>query len=221
MAILDVIALATLAAGTFAVIRGVQIRRYRESEEQRVKEALRATIRTSIAKAPEGVPVKIFGRARSAGHILRAPMSGRPCLVYDVHVERCRRDIWVTEQRERDACELIVEDATGKAIVRVTESELQLDMDASASASVLEPPSGPYKEYLEAIGGGFGHEPVRVSEGVIEEGESIAVLGIGHWERDSEPVPDRAPGYRGQVRRLVLEDHPQLKLRISDDPETV
>jgi hypothetical protein len=220
VALLELMAVGTLAVGV-GVIRAFQLYRRRQDEEERVKAALRSTVRTSIAKARDGVPLKIFGRARSAGHILRAPLSGRPCLVYDFHVERCRSDIWITAQRERDACELIVEDATGKAIVRATDAELQLDQDASASASFTEPPTGPYKEFLEGIGTGFGHDPVRVSEGVIEEGEFIAVLGIGHWERDSDPVPSRAPGYRGQARRFVLENHPQLKLRISDDPETV
>lgn len=219
VAVEQLVIIAGITGLTLGAAGAVRLYRYLTSEERRVKRALRSVVRSSIAKAEDGVPVKIFGRVKSSRRVLEAPVSGRTCLVYDVLVERGDRDFWVSAHRDRDACEFFVEDATGRAVVRLDRSELHLDKDVSMTSTSLEPAPGRAEQYLAPLREGLGDGSVRVSEGVIQEGENVAVLGIGHWERDPDPDPKRASGYRRQARRFVMEDQPILKLHVSDDPE--
>jgi len=199
-----------------------ELEEYLRSEENLVKRALRSTIRTSIAKAPDGVPVKIYGRVRSLSRVVFAPISGRPCVAFDVHVEQVGGQLWTTAFHERDSCEFLVEDASGRALVRMGSSRMHLVKDVTIVDEVLNAATGAAAEFLTSRGRdvtGLLRSPTRVSEGVLEDGESVLVLGIGRWEHDPDPDPEVASGYRGRSRRFVLEDHPTLRLQVSDDPE--
>ena len=66
------------------------------------------------------------------------------------------------------------------------------------------------------------NKEMRFAEGVVESGETVAVVGIGSWERDSEEGPV-ADGYRAasSPRQLVMTNPPGEMLLLSDVPNTV
>lgn len=199
-----------------------EVRRRSESEESRVRRLLSQTVRSSIAKAKEGLTVKIFGHVRSAGGSLEAPLTGEPCVLYDVQTEvLTRRGTWETELVDRKALEFYVEDASGRALIRTSRPEVFLVRDRYVESRALGEDGAIAGRYLSSHGLGQAPDPTerQISEGKIEEGESVVVLGVGRWERDPNPDPHRAGDYRNTPRILVLEDVGDLALVISDDPD--
>src|SRR4051812_15920388 len=87
--------LLTLAAlglfGAFAIARVV----YTDflSREARVRRALARRPRASIAVAPDG-PVRVTGRVHGQGDLLRAPVTQRPCVAYQLIIEGDEDGAW-------------------------------------------------------------------------------------------------------------------------------
>ncbi len=162
--------------------------------------------------------MKIHGRVCALEDVVVAPLSGRSCVAFDVHVEQLKRETWTTASRDRAACEFAVEDATGRALVRMRLSRVHLVNDATTQDEVLGPLTEATADYLRARGHEPGRSlrPIRVSEGILEEGESVLVMGIGRWEHD--PDPEGAGSYRERKRRFVLEGDTAFPLQLTDDP---
>ena len=173
-----------------------------------------------IRDALDGEPVKVLGVAHAAKEPLVAPLSGRECVAWKVEVEEGGiRDRVTTLIRAKDLCDFVLEDDSGRALVKPLTSELAIDRDQTYSlGSDASPRLEAFleKHRVDKSVLGFTRN-LTLREGVLAVGEEVAVLGMGRWETDPDPRPDDAGDYRKAPRRFVMEDDAEVKLTISDD----
>ena len=181
---------------------------------------LRLAKRASLGELPEGKVARIVGTARSAGATLEAPLSGRTCLAYFVQVEGLERaqkgrDAWKGIIKVLGGVPFAIDDGTGRALVDPQDAEITLELDAAAEVGETNARA---VAFFHRQGKVIPRGRLRYREGVIEEGERVAVLGAGV----REPDPDAAPtSYRGeQPTRLVVASSPKHRVVISDRPDT-
>lgn len=191
-----------------------------------VKRMLRDTERTNVGDAVEGATVKIVGTLRHVGEPLRAPLSGRSCAYYEVRVEEHRgKNNWSTIVRESEGSQFLLEDGTGKALVKLDDPSTAVVEDLSLRSGTFNDPSVSAQEYLTKHGVdstsflGF-NKTLRYFEGVLEEGETVVVYGRASWEADPDPDSDRAgEDYRNRPKRLRIDAPAGARMLVSDDPE--
>jgi hypothetical protein len=215
------LALAALGLfGAFAVARVV----YADflSREARVKRALARRPRVSIARAPDGV-VRVTGRVRAGGDLLRGPVTQRPCVAYHLVIEGDEQGNWGSVLELEDARPFTLIDQTGEAFIDVAGRSflLALVVDKSGwtrSGADLDAPSQAVRSLLEsanvALDGMFdGPRRFRYREAALREGRRVAVGGQG----TREVTPD---GARASVReppqRYVVRGSAEQPLLISD-----
>lgn len=196
------------------------------SKAARTRRALRSTERTLIVDAIEGTLVKISGRVKYAGEPMEAPLSGRTCAVWEVVVEEHRSSgrssHWRSIISDYEAQHFIIEDESGKALVKPVVPQLALEQDARYRSGTFMDAPPELERFLASRGhastGVFGfNKSMRYREGVLEEGERVAVYGVCRWELDPDPSTGGV-GYRDTPRRLVIESPSESRLLISDDP---
>ncbi|HEX8796535.1 MAG TPA: hypothetical protein VF765_36545 [Polyangiaceae bacterium] len=207
-----------------AVIAGLTARQTLFSERARTRRLLRSLKRSPIGSISEG-PVKIAGKLRLAGRSLRAPLSGRTCAVYDVEVIE-RRQVDQVILQDRLACDFLVDDGTGTALVRVGDGrggqlELAIVHDAKYASGLLKDATAELERYLSTFGekstATFANRYLRYREGAFEPGEHIVVCGLARREPDPEGAAERA-SYRDAPTRLVIEALAG-KIHLSDEPD--
>lgn len=209
------------------LVAAFSIHQWWNSPRQVARRALRTVTRTTIRDAKDGARVKVVGAARSAGAQLVAPFTQRPCFIWQIVVQEYRSSgrsgSWhdlVNESEERD---FDVEDATGRAAVKVTTVRLALVEDGTGSAGTFQDASPELARFCAERGiettGWFGmNKSIRYREAVLEEGETVAVMGVARWESDPSVNPEG--GYRSVGKRLVLDAPDDDALVISDMPDT-
>lgn len=178
----------------------------------RLKRRLRRMRPEDIATVREGRLVKIVGTLALAGPPLAAPVSGRPCVYFHVWYEVLRTVIvqgarveeWGPGMELTDACDFLVTDATGTALVRARESgvpEVAIRADA----------------YVHSVSEDGAQ---RCHEAILAAGDVVAVFGTSQREVDSR---SEAVGYRDAPARLVLRGDAEAHrpLVISDDPAVI
>jgi hypothetical protein len=201
---------ALLLAAALVLVAVVLVR---NAEGFRARRQLRALRRTAVKDARPG-PIKVVGRAtvNEGWPVLKAPLSGRTCVLYEVVVREVRvtRKNRTTELlRDRNAREFLVEDGTGRALVPAHDRfELALDHDARKSSGWRRDPTPELVAYLRSRGVTSAtllgwNRNLEYSEGVVELGETVAVLGHARLEEATEPGGGR--GYRDMGQRLVIE----------------
>jgi hypothetical protein len=190
-------------------------------------------IRRALASRPEGQVegshgvVRLNGRIRRAGDLLLAPLSGRPCLAYEVVVDEPYKlgtrgaGDWRRIVERREANPFLVADETGEARIDLTGPyELSLTRDFRGD-------TGRFTHYTDkhrALGAflvAADVEPVecsaprcyRYEEAVLEEGSHVSVSAYGELEVDPA---GRSAGPREPPRRLVLRGTEEVPLLISD-----
>lgn len=199
------------------------------SSEQVAKRKLKKAVAVPIAEAVEGSLVKITGQLALADtEALAGPLTGRACAGYTVEVQERRRSgkssHWHTVISTQDTVSFVVEDETGKALVKPHGATLVLVRDAHLSSGFLNDASQRIEEFLASHGrsseGFLGmNKAMRYKEGVLEPGEEVAVLGLAKWEMD--PDPTASEGYRGRAKRLVVDMSDEGTLIVSDDQATL
>lgn len=212
----------------FTLVASLALRQAFFSERARARRLLGRAERTPIASAPEA-PVKIAGRLRLTGTSLRAPLSGRTCALYDVQVvEKGRVDKVIIE--DRLACDFLVDDGTGTALVRAGGGgtgrpgghlELAIVRDARYTSGILDAATPELERYLSTFGeksfGVFTNRNLTYREGVFEPGERVVVYGRARREPDPDAAAQGA-GYRDRPTRLVIEPLAG-KIWLSDEPD--
>jgi hypothetical protein len=191
---------------------------------------LRNVEHSDIGKATEG-PVKIRGTLSLADASLRAPLSGRTCAVYDAVVveEGEGADVIIHERR---ACDFLLVDGTGTALVRAgavehgspgSQLELAIVQDRKYSSGTFNDASPELEQFLASRGqkskGLLLNRPLTYREGVFEPGERVVVYGRGRREPDPDAAADGFT-YRERPTRLVIEPLAG-KIYLSDDPSVV
>lgn len=196
------------------VIGVVAAFRYVVPDEASIARRLARFPRTTLGELAEGVYARVVGRATQLQEVLEAPITGRRCLYYQVHVvevtDKDTRRILLEER----GVPFILDAGSDQAIVDPSDALVDLEDDARSEVDWRS--SRGYRE--RAL---LGQHPgkvsvnadLRFSEAIIELGDTIAVVGTAVREVD----PDGAPTgpYRGeQPTRLRVSG----KLLISDRP---
>jgi hypothetical protein len=195
------------------------------SQDQRTKRALRRVPRTTVRNAVEGQALKIVGRVRFLGQPLEAPLSGTPCAHYRVTVvQQQGRSPEII--REEQGSDFLLEDATGRARVHMAGARIAVNMD-NGSRSGTFTDANERQEALLARHGKSSHgwifnKSLTYSEGILQEGEEVAVFGKARWESDPDPGANGfSGGYREQPLRLVIEHSEAGPVLVSDHPSVL
>jgi hypothetical protein len=216
------------AAFLVAAVSGLVLR-FGFTRDRRIKRALKATRPTAIARARDGRAVKIVGAVAYAGRSIPSPLSGRECAYYAIVVEEYRSHgkggSWHEILREEKGIDFLVRDDSGIALVRIAShggTFPALVQDRKARTSPILHSDADLERYLGERGisteGRFFRKNLRASEGILEQGERVAVGGLARWL----PDPDAGGGgYREAGKRLVLQSSEALPLFLSDDPKTL
>jgi hypothetical protein len=158
-----------------------------------------------IANATRNKPTMVIGRVRGMGRLLTAPLSQRPCVVYEVMVEAPGDfDVMRFRQRqllhETEARDFIVEDDSGRALVVVEGAALALNV------AWLPYPAAGETSLHDALLDEHRLDPpvphaLRFTEMVLVPGERVAVFGAS----EHRPDPTREPrDYRSSSSWLVI-----------------
>lgn len=169
-----------------------------------------------IATSKEGAVVHIRGAVRAGGgELLLAPLSGRRCLAWTLNVSEDRGKNFGTVHDERTLRPFFVDDDDDTAFVTPASSRLSLIEDTKFDSLLGKPPTGLVAHLKDRDFEMLAHARYVVREGILSEGEPIAVVGRGRWESD----PMRSgEGYRSIGRRLVITTGPGGAVHITDDP---
>jgi hypothetical protein len=189
----------------------------------RAKRALRRAPLVDVAQAEDGQLAKLVGRLRyDAGRPpLVAPLSRRACAYYRAVVEQILEDSRKTIIDTSDFLPFFwLEDESGRARVELGSPTVILSMDAHFSSGFLADARPHVEEFLAAHDqsstGWVFNKSLRYREGVLEEGEQVAVCGLCRWEPD--PDPTASSGYRHSALRLRVVEPLEGEMVISDVP---
>lgn len=177
--------------------------------------------RSTIEQAKDDTEVVIAGRVECIDTLI-APFSERPCAAYHVRVEKKigTSRFWREVFDESESCSFFVADESGsRALVEGASVSPYFAFDASGH-------TGPFlknertRAFLLERGikfdGFIFDKTLRVLEGVVEEGESVDVLGLAQWEADPEGTW-ATDGYRGRSGserlRLVGKNGGSVRVR--------
>lgn len=198
-----VVALVVVILGVVALVTGWM------SESARLARALRDAPRATVAELREGVAARLVGTV-GAQETLSAPLTGRVCVAYVVLVEERistgKSSRWVDRIREIKGVTFSLDDGTGKAMVDAGRAKLLVEMDSTSRSGTFDDATPVEAAFLSRHGmnsqGWFFNKTLRYTEGVIEPGERVAVMGRGV----REPDPDAArqvTGYRDALPTRV------------------
>src|SRR5262249_46536418 len=142
---------------------------------------------------------------------LVAPLSGRPCACYEVVVEELhgggKHRRWRKVIHELVACDFVLRDQTGKAVVRGSGAQLLVHQDANFRSGFFNDSMPHLDAFLARHGrssrGWIFNKRIRYNEGVLEANEPVVAYGYARWEPDPTPDPGApAAGYREGPTRL-------------------
>lgn len=227
LVIVGIFAVIVLAAAAWHALFSARARR---------RQLLRKAKGVRISQARDGQLVKVVGRLHYADgeEPLRAPLSDRFGAFYVVEVEEHKRgknERWKEIIRERATHQTIwiVGAAEGeRALVDLGVADVELVMDARYESGFFNDASPRLESFLAAHGYGsegwlfnkYLNKALRYREGVLEQGERIAVLG--RCVREPDPNPQAGGGersYREAPTRLRLVPPAQHELLVTDDPQ--
>ena len=209
-----------------AIIATVAILSYYFSKKQRVLRELKKSDAIPISRAKQGDYVKIIGKAIGGNQPLKAPLSGRSCLYYYVLVEKKGDKTWHTYIEEEDGQDFFLETGYERAIVKPKGIHFGFKrtlfvVDYKDKSGVFNDAKPHLEQFLKRYGKGSVNfiglnKTLRYSEGIIEEGETIAVKGIAQWKTLNEPIE----GY-SYSKLLTFTGDEKNKLIVTDLPQAV
>jgi hypothetical protein len=188
----------------------------------RAKRELPTVRGTPIRDFPDRSQGVVVGKIRCVDGPVVSPLTGRSCAFYDILVERKADETsegWWEVLRDTGGTDLWLEDDTGCALVQVAHATTDIERDVQLSSGNYQPATEQQHAFLARHGESTEalvmNKVLRYWEGVIVDGERIAVRGYGSWEPDPDPA-DAPEGYREIATRLVIgsasAEHP---LRLS------
>ena len=169
----------------------------------------------ALGELGESGRAKIKAQVHPGGRLLKAPLTGRECVFYDLDVAE-----WLngtkTPLLEESSTELFyVDDGTGKVAVDPSRVEISLP------SSLVRGHSSEYPEAHRALLKRHGYGMVdwygelrslAFRERVVAPGDTITALGSIRYESD----PHGSAGYREQPRKRILGADAKHALLLSD-----
>jgi hypothetical protein len=192
---------------------GVIFASWFRSSRQWIRRKLRRLKRSNLGEVEENTLVRLVGTVKQLDKIVTAPVSGVPCVYYQVKID-IKHDGWKTKVHEAHGAPFLLEDETGYAIIEpsaahITTKHLRF-FPADHPDLVLD-------RFLARHHLLQYKYRLRILEMLIEPGTTITVMGSGVGERD--PIAAHPEGYRAErttcLRFTGSKRHP---LVISDDP---
>jgi hypothetical protein len=187
---------------------------------------------TPIAAVAAGAVVKIAGRVRRVGPAVVSPVSGRSGVYFKIALmPRHNRSDWESGCHERASTDFLVEDGTGRALIRAADAVFHISPDYFSGSletgitltqtNPLAPPIDPMTiaapgavaDIERIFGIVYAHEQQKGAEEILEDGHQVAVLGVARWEDDPDPSSS-AGGYREAPRRLLIEPDPKRRSHV-------
>lgn len=190
-----------------------------------VKRALKKTPYKRIPEFTPGEKGRVVGRIIYAGQTVQAPLTGRRCAAYHVVVEEYRRSgksgSWVTVINEEHRGDVVIHDGTGYAFVEPQGMYTHFVQDGRFSSGTFNNAHPHLEAYLARHGRtstgllGF-NKSIRYREGILEENETVAAVGVGMWGSARQ----KNISISGD-RLLLLNADEKGKVYLSDDPDVV
>jgi len=195
------------------------------SKKAIIKRKLKQATGKKISDFISGDIAKVVGKVEIVGEPLIAPLSGRRCAHYTVLIEEKvstgKSSHWKAIIEEEKAGEFVIRDGRHIAHINSEVVKSYLVEDKQYSSGLGEDATDVLEKYLNDHGqkseGIFGwNKTIRYNEGILEEGELIAVIGRGEWKNAEQlKLPDTYD------RVLAITSTEQEPVYLSDDPDTV
>ncbi len=211
-----------------SVVGAIALYSWYYSDEQRVRRALKGSPRAAILQLQTGQVAKITGSVRAAGPLLASPLSGRACVFFETTVEEYRSSgrsgKWVTIIHETEGIDFLVEDETGRALVRGASLKVALARDTDLKSGTFNDADPMLEAFLTKHGhsskGWVFNKTLRYREGVFEPGERVTVMGKIRIENDPDPRT-AGGGYRDVPKRALIEPLDDGHVYASDQNDMV
>lgn len=177
---------------------------------------------TTVEWFPADDVGRLRGLAVPLGAPLRAPLTDRPCVGYELRISEHRNDETIELVHEVRWAPFLLDDGTGRALIDPSVAPVTWLVGAIVTQSGLADDATPaerallarYRQAAEA--GGFNRSLTYV-ERAITVGELVSVRG--HGVREADPAPAAASLTRGAPpTRLRLVTTPATPLAISTVP---
>jgi hypothetical protein len=182
---------------------------------------------TPITSIRDGEHVKVRGRVIPAGELLRAPLTGRPCVAYHLEVSH---DDQFPETRigpavieERKAQDFRIADQTGQAVVLVADAKIELVKDRKEIQDLFHDASPELRALLTRHKEPLTSTVMEINrafcarEGILAEGELVIVEGWAQYRIGELDGNLQTGGYRDAPRQLVITSAPGKPLSIRDE----
>lgn len=165
--------------------------------------------RCAIRDAADGNVVRIVGEVERDHEILTAPLSGVEALTYDVRVHEEWNGYRTILHHESKCVPFLLHDGTGELRIDPCSAKIELEEHRTYHRGFLEPLDERQNEFLQSRHLRdttlFGFDlPLYLSERTLQEGETIAVIGMARWECDPSGQLQGEPGYRDTAKRLRI-----------------
>ena len=192
------------------------------SAANRRKRLMAATPRTLVAHATGGV-TKIQGQLGYCWPPLQAPISGRPCAVYEVKVltyENQKEELLLHEIQGQP---FLIHDESGRALVSYDpQTVVLLRRDVKDTSRAMKDPTPLMAALLQRHGVPatriFGlNRGLIYQEAVLEAGELITAFGVAHREPDPDPAAAHAAGCPDPSTWTVIHAAPGMDLTLTDE----
>ena len=171
------------------------------SKEAVIKRKLNKVQATPINQCQNGEEVKIIGEVEIFGEPLVSPLSDRECCHYYVLVEQKvssgKSSKWKKIIEEEKSSHVMINDGTGKALIdTTTRLKSHIVQDANFKSGFMNDATDKLENYLNQHNikseGFFGfNKTIRYKEGILEQGEAVAVLGKAEWRNLESSDEDR------------------------------
>ena len=171
------------------------------TSDYRAKRALRRVTHVRIADIRDGVRIKLIGTVKSAAAPLTSPNRREECVYYHAWYEELKRGIkggvgWVSIGDEQHACDFVLEDESGVAMIEGEGLDGVLDPASYVQVSVENPNA-------------------RGREAVVGIGQRVAVIGRATLVAVSG---NEGALYRDGAPRVVIRVDPEIAPIVTTDP---
>lgn len=172
---------------------------------------------------------RITGKVELYGEPMISPLSGRRCGYYHIRIEQKvssgKSSNWRTVIDEEVSGNFVIRDGRHCALITDKKLKTYLIQDKTFRSGTFNDADQNLNNYLQQKGhsstGFFGmNKTMRYKEGILEEGEMIAVAGTGKWNYLDASNP--LYGQISESKVLEISALPDTGfVYLSDDPKLV
>ncbi|WP_197092839.1 hypothetical protein [Labilibaculum euxinus] len=208
----------------FAIIVTVLLSAVFFSKKAIIKRKLKKSELRKIADFKDGELARIVGTVEFVDAPLLSPLSNRECSYYYVHIEQKvasgNSSKWKTIIEEEISNKFLIREETSYAFINDDRIKSYIVQDESYSTGFFTDAPQNLENYLNSKGvksessWGF-NKTLRYKEGILEQGEKVAVFGKGEWKNAASV---NLPEKYGRI--LTITSSTEDAVYLSDDPDT-